>query len=222
MASTGFFSSSIGKKYLIGLTAIFISLFVFTHMLGNMLLFVSPEVYNGYSHKLLTNPLIVLIELFFLALFLTHVLYTIKTTLENKEARGQRFTITTSGAKAVTFSSKTMIYHGALIFVFLVLHLLTFKYGQIYEATYNGVVMRDLHRLVIEVFQIPSYVVWYVIAVFLLGLHLHHGVQSIFQTLGFNQPRYTPAIRKIGLTYAWVVAIGYMFQPLYVFFFYQQ
>ena len=222
MSSVRFFSSSIGKKYLIGFTAIFITLFVLTHMLGNMLLFVSPEFYNGYSHKLLSNPVIVLIELFFLALFLTHILYTLRTTIENKIARGARFNLTTSGEKAVSFSSKTMVYHGSLVFVFLVLHLITFKYGKVYEATYDGVVMRDLHRLVIEVFKIPSYVVWYLIAVFLLGLHLNHGVQSVFQSLGFNHPRYTPAIQKFGFAYAWVVTLGYMAQPLYVFFFYQQ
>ena len=214
-----FFTSSIGKKYLIGVTGIFVSLFVLTHMLGNMLLFVSPEAYNTYSHKLITNPFIVLIELVLAAIFLTHVIYTITTTIDNKNARGNRpVAMTTSGAKAVTLSSKTMIYHGLLIFVFTVHHLITFKYGTNYEATYNGVTMRDLHRLVLEVFQSPAYVVWYLVAMCFLGFHLSHGVQSIFQTLGFNHPRYTPGIKKFGLIYALVVSIGFLIQPLYVFF----
>jgi len=218
----GFFASSLGKKYVIGLMAIGITLFAFTHMLGNMLLFVSPKAYNIYSHTLISNPAIVAIELALLAIFLVHVAFTIWTTIENKAARGNRTFLTTKGAKSVSLSSKTMFYHGVVIFFFVAWHLKTFKYGTNYDVTYNGVLMRDIHRLLVEVFQSPFYVWSYVFCVVFLGYHLNHGVQSVFQTLGFNHPKYSPAIRKLGVAYAVVVAVGFILQPLYVYFFMKQ
>src|SRR4051812_47079027 len=137
MTSAGLFTSSLGKKYLLGLTGLGLALFVLTHMLGNMLLFVSPEAYNTYSYKLMTNPVIELIELGLLAIFVIHVIFAPITTLHNRKARGNRAFLTTSGHKAVAFASKTMIWQGAVVFVFAIHHLITFKCGPHYEATYN-------------------------------------------------------------------------------------
>lgn len=215
--SSGFCTASIGKKYLMGITGLGLSLFVLTHMLGNVLLFVSAEAYNQYSHALISNKLIYVAELGLLALFIIHLGLGLRLTIENKLARGQRFNLTTNGAKSVSLASKTMIYHGVVLGVFTVHHLLTFKFGPHYDVNYGGVAMRDIHKLVLEVFQSPAYVAWYTFAMCALWIHLHHGFQSTFQSLGFNQPRYTPVIRKIGYAYAAIVALGFISQPLYVF-----
>ena len=81
--------------------------------------------------------------------------------------------------------------------------------------------MRDLHRLVVEVFMQPGYLVGYIIALLVLGFHLHHGVGSAFQTLGLNHPKYTPLIKCFSTLYAVIVAGGFISQPLYVFFIYK-
>ena len=86
-----------------------------------------------------------------------------------------------------------MIFTGAFLFVFLLLHLKTFKFGPWYETVENGVIVRDLYRLVIEVFQSPGYVVFYVVGMAIVFLHLRHGVSSAFQSLGVEPPALQPA-----------------------------
>lgn len=220
--SVGFFSSSVGKKYLIAVTGICFALFLLVHLLGNLFLFVSAEKYNSYSYMLLHNPLIYFAEAALAALFFTHAFLTLWQTFQNRFSRGgDRMCLTTQGVKSVPFASKTMIWHGSVIFVFLIWHLITFKFGPYYEAEYNGVVMRDIHRLVVEVFQIPGYVIWYIAAMLFIGYHLSHGFASCFQSLGFNHPRYTPMIKKIGVFYYLLISIGFIAQPVYIFFFNQ-
>ena len=119
-----------------------------------------------------------------------------------------------------------MIWSGTITLVFLILHLVTFKYGQYYAYTKDGVdvvvdgiKVRDIYQLVIECFEKPGYVAWYVICLILVGLHLYHGVSSSFQTLGLNHPRFNNAIKTFRWIYAIVVALGFLAVPLYVFIF---
>ncbi len=78
--------------------------------------------------------------------------------------------------------------------------------------------MRDLYRLIIEVFKQPGYVFWYLVSLILLGFHLSHGVGSIFQSFGLKNQKSTPLINKISLAYAIIVALGFLSQPFYVYF----
>lgn len=199
------------------LTGLGLSLFVLTHMAGNLLIFFGPEKYNAYSHALISNPFIYVAEAGLVVLFLVHVALAIALTIENKRARGGRSYVTTSGAKGVSFASKTMIHQGLVLLVFTILHLITFKYGPDYRVSYDGVGMRDLHALVLEVFHQPIYVAWYVVCLILLGLHLSHGVWSAFQSLGVYHPRYTPLLKCFAVFYAAVVAAGFIAPPVYIF-----
>ena len=217
-ANPTFFSSTIGRKYLMALTGLGLSVFVLLHMLGNLGLFVSAEVYNKYSHALISNPLIYVAEIGLLAIFIIHIISAVLLSLRNQTARLDRYAMPTHGQKAVTNASKTMIHTGIVILIFTVYHLITFKYGPHYEVTYNGVTMRDLHQLVLEVFKSPAYVAGYVFALLLLGHHLSHGVQSAIKTLGFYHPKYVNCVGRIGLGFALLVTIGFVAQPLYVFF----
>lgn len=219
LAKPCFFRSSIGKKVLMGMTGLGLSLFVLMHMLGNLVLFVSAEAYNKYSHTLVSNPLIYAAEVGLLALLLFHLLTAIRLTLQNKRARGQSYAMPTQGEKAVSNASRTMIHTGMVIFIFAVYHLITFKFGPHYEVTYDGVTMRDIQRLVVEVFQSPAYVIGYIVALLALGHHLSHGVSSAFQSLGFNHPKYNCMFKRIGYGFALLVTVGFISQPLYVYFY---
>lgn len=214
-----FLFTTILRKQVVALTGAGLSLFVLAHMLGNMLIFLGPEVYNTYSHKLISNPAIYLIEAALVFIFLVHVALAVTLNLRNKSARTQGYASGTNGNKAVTLASKTMVYQGVLLFVFIVLHLLTFKFGNYYQVDYNGLVIRDLYRLVIEVFQSPVYVVGYVFCMIVLLLHLSHGVSSVFQTLGLGHPRYKSRVDKMACAYSLIVALGFISQPVYVFLF---
>jgi succinate dehydrogenase / fumarate reductase cytochrome b subunit len=213
---TGWLSSTIGRRQLIGLTGLGLSGFVLMHMLGNMLILVSPHAYNTYSYKLVTNPLLIVAEIGLVVMFLGHIFLALGITLKNFGARDSRYAMAASGPKRTSMIQKTLWAQGLLILVFLILHLITFKYGTEYTITYDGVEMRDLHRLVVEVFSNPMYSAWYIVALIVLGMHLSHGFGSSFQTLGIHHPRYQKCIRCLSILYAVIVALGFISQPVYV------
>lgn len=216
-----YFCSTIGRKQVIGLTGLGLSLFVLLHVAGNLLMFVSAEAYNMYSYNLLKNPLIYLAELGLLVLFVAHLGLALKISLTNYLARPRKYAMSASGEKATSPVTKSMWIQGAVILVFVVLHLMTFKFGPHYEVTYGDLVVRDLFRLVVEVFEQPGYVVWYLFSLVVLALHLSHGVASSIQTLGIHHPVYTPMVKKISWAFALFILIGFASQPIYVFFFHK-
>lgn len=217
-----FLLTSIGKKYVMGITGLIWAGFVFGHMAGNMLMFISADAYNSYGHGLTSGKMIYVIEAGLVTALLAHVFCAIALTIENRKARGsQRYAVQSKSAKAASLASRTMAIQGSVILAFIILHLATFKYGTYYSTVVDGVEMRDLHRLMVEVFASPGYVAWYVVALILLGFHLSHGVGSIFQSLGLKNERTQPLINKISFVYAIVVAGGFLTQPLYVMLFAQ-
>ncbi len=216
----GYFSSSVGRKQVMGITGLIWSLFVLTHMAGNMLILVSAEKYNLYGHALVSNPFLIVAELGLLAALTFHVVDGVWLTLQNKAARPRKYAMPTNGEKKARFQSKFMIFHGTLLLVFIILHLITFKYGTVYMTTINGVEVRDLHRLVVEVFSNTGYVIWYAISMVVVFLHLAHGFYSAWASLGIYHPRVAPYLSKFGYFYAFIVAAGFLSQPIYVYFFY--
>ncbi len=215
-----FLSSSIGKKYLMGIAGAGWTLFVLGHMAGNMLIFAGPEAFNRYGHAIVSNKILLYgTEAFLLVCLITHVTLGIILTLQNKKAKPKGYAESAVPKKRSQLASRTMALHGTIILIFIITHLNTFKYGKEYWVEYGGETMRDLHRLVIEVFSQPVYLVGYIVCLFLLGFHLSHGASSVFQSLGANHPKYNPAIKKAGLAYAIIVAVGFMSQPIYVYFF---
>jgi succinate dehydrogenase / fumarate reductase cytochrome b subunit len=196
-------------------------LFVLTHAAGNMLLFKSAEAYNRYSHALVTNPLIFVAEAGLLAMFLVHIVFGIAMTIRNRRARPTPYAMNASGAKSTSMTTRTMWIQGLVVLIFVGYHLATFKFGPHYDAVYENVQMRDIFRLVHEVFQNQLYVWWYVFAVALLCFHLSHGFYSSLQTLGLNHPKYTPTVEKISVLYGVVVSAMFISQPVYMLFFYK-
>lgn len=219
-SSHGFLRSSIGKKYLMGLAGLIWAGFVFTHMAGNLLIFVGSDAYNLYSYTLTSNKLLIVAEAVLVLALVAHVCLAISLTMANRAAGGGagRYAVKAKEKKA-RFASTWMGVQGSIILAFVILHLATFKYGTHYETTVNGVVMRDLFKLMIEVFQNPGYVVWYLVALVLLAFHLSHGVGSVFQSFGWMNGRHQPMLRKLSAIYAIVVAAGFIAQPLYIFLF---
>ena len=214
-----FLLTSIGKKYLMGFTGLVWAGFVLTHMAGNLLIFVGADAYNKYGHAIVSNPLLVPAEIFLVLAFFTHVALAIKLTIENKMAKGSRYMASPSGDKAGSLASRTMAIQGSIVLAFIILHIITFKFGTFYETNVGGVAMRDLHKLIVEVFKQPGYVAWYVVALVFLGFHLKHGFGSVFQSFGLKNDHYAPLINKLSCLYGFIVALGFLSQPLYVFFF---
>ena len=142
-------------------------------------------------------------------------------TRQNRVARGAQYAVSANGEKAVSWGSRYMAAQGSAILAFIILHLITFKYGTYYETTVNGVVMRDMHRLVVEVFQSPAYVAWYFICLGLMVFHVSHGAASVFQSFGILERKLQGGIKKFAWVYAIVIVTGFLSQPVYVFLFHK-
>ncbi len=219
--SYSYLCSTIGQKQLMGISGLVWSGFVLTHMAGNMLILVSAEKYNRYGHAMISNPFLLAAEAVLVLALLLHVIKGVMLTYRNKSSRAQPPAVGLSGEKNSSFAVKTMIYQGVIILVFIVLHLLTFKFGTYYNVNYGDGEIRDLHRLIVEVFQSPIYAFGYMACMIVLALHLSHGFYSSFQTLGFHHPKYSPALKIMGNIYAIIVSLGFLSQPFYVYFIYK-
>jgi len=213
-----YLSSTIGKKLLVGLAGLGLSLFVLVHMMGNLFLFVGQEAFNKYAHALTSNPLIYVAEVGLVSIFLLHIVLALYLTWKNKDAKGSRYAKAAKRTSA-SFSSRTIHYQGIIILAFVVYHLITFKYGPHYEITHDGILMRDIFTVVVDSFQNPLIVGAYVFTVILLCLHLSHGLASSLQTLGLNGEKYDSKVKLVGNAYAAIVTLGFVSQPIFVFFF---
>ncbi|MDR4505895.1 MAG: succinate dehydrogenase cytochrome b subunit [Candidatus Scalindua sp.] len=218
--------SSVGKKILMAGTALSLVLFVTTHLLGNLKLLSRDSVsFNRYAHKLESlGGLLYLAETGLLLLFLAHITIAISIFLTTRKARPVGYYMHRHMGKAGYnfFGSTTMIYTGVAVLIFLVIHLIHFKFGPGVKDGYikeiDGESVRDLHRLVIESFQSFWYVSFYVISISLLGIHLSHGVWSAFQSLGASHPRYTPLIFGSGILIALTLSLGFLSLPVLIYF----
>ncbi len=218
--TTCYFSSTIGRKQLMAVVGLGLCGFVLAHVLGNFLMFVGPEAYNRYGHGIITNPLIKVAEAGLVVMFLLHVFLGISVSILNRKSRETKYAVSATGDKGASLASRTMLEQGLVILVFVILHLITFKFGPVYDVTYDGVVMRDLFRLMHEVFQSPIYVGGYVFAMAVLTLHLSHGLKSSLQTLGAHHPKYECKLKMVSCGYGLFVGLGFMIQPIYMMFFY--
>ncbi|HXT69984.1 MAG TPA: succinate dehydrogenase cytochrome b subunit [Vicinamibacterales bacterium] len=219
MRTRQLFTSSVGTKLLIALTGLALSGFLVFHLAGNLLLFFGPEQYNEHAHSLISNPLVVPAELGLIAIFLLHVFKAISNYLGNRKARpvGYEAKAWAKGPSRKSWASTTMIVSGLITLAFVPLHLLTFKYGPHYASPEAGV--RDLYRLLIEVFQRPGYVVFYVFAMTVTAMHLRHGVSSSLQSLGLIPARWIRAFLAAGLLLALAVGTGFVLIPVYIYLF---
>jgi len=203
------------------LTGLAMVVFLFEHLSANLLLYTGDaEAYNAYSHFLLSlGTITVIAELILLAFLLLHVIAAIAVTLGNWKARPKGYAMV-KGAGSPSkknLASTTMIYTGIIIFVFIVFHLITFKFGP--GSDVKGEEIRDLYGLVVSVFHRPAYVIGYVAVMILIGFHLYHGFWSAFQSLGVNHPKYTPIIQVLGVIVAIVLSVGFLGVPIWMYFF---
>jgi succinate dehydrogenase / fumarate reductase cytochrome b subunit len=211
-------SSSVGTKLLIGLTGIALFLYLILHLIGNALFFAGPELFNEYSHVLISNPLIVPIEIGLAAIFVLHVYKTVVNWFANRAARpvGYAKKEMAGHTSRKSLASSTMIVTGLVGLVFVLIHVKQFKYGTWYQVT-DAPEVRDLYRLELEVFSSPLWVAFYAICTGLVGLHLRHGIASAFQSLGLDHPLYTRRLTTWGIIGALVIGGGLALIPIWVY-----
>lgn len=202
-----FFKSSIGRKVVVAAAGLLLCGFLVTHLAGNLFLFVGEGAFNHYAEALESNPLLPLAEAGLAGLFLIHILVSLKLRWENNQARPVAYEMQRSKGGR-TPGSRTMTWTALLTLAFIIVHLKTFKFSE------HGA---SLYAHVVGSFKNPLYAGFYVLAMLGLGLHLSHGVQSGFKTLGFDHPRWTPLVRKLGWAFAFAICGGFAAIPIWAF-----
>lgn len=217
-------SSTIGRKFLVALTGLFLILFLIGHVTGNMLLFKDDggQSFNEYARFMTTNQIVWVLSILTYLSIILHVIYTAILTARNKKARPIGYAVSNARDNS-PWTSRNMGVLGTLILIFLVIHLRAFwfemHYGQIPTVNYEGVgEIKDLYTIVVAAFSQLWYVILYVISMGVLGFHLVHGFRSAFQTLGLHHKKYTPAIEKIAVAFAIIVPTLFALMPLYIYF----
>jgi succinate dehydrogenase cytochrome b subunit len=213
------FTSSVGTKLLIGLTGLALFAYLVLHLAGNVLIFLGQDTFNEYSHMLISNPLIVPIEIGLLLIFVLHVYKAATMWVANQAARPVRYQKKKMAGHTSrkSLASSTMIVSGTLILLFILVHVKQFKFGA-YYATAGNPAVRDLYRTEVDVFHRPLWVAFYVVCTALVGLHLRHGISSGFQSIGFDHPLYMRRLVTWGVIGAIVVGGGLAVIPLLVYF----
>jgi len=200
------FGSSVGTKILIGLTGLFLFLYLLIHLAGNLVVFFGPEAFNRYAFVMEQgNPLLPAIELVLLLGFLLHVYKTVTMFLRNQAARPVAYAQKKRAGKPSrkSFASTTMIASGLWLLVFVIIHVKAFKYSPEYPWPAGG---RDLYRQEMENFSNPLRVAFYILSMVVVGSHLWHGVASAVQSLGGDHPKYTPMVLAAGKLMAVLIA----------------
>jgi succinate dehydrogenase / fumarate reductase cytochrome b subunit len=216
------FTSSIGKKFLMSLAGIFLITFLLVHMGINLLVILKddPMVFNKAAHFMSTNTLIKIFEFILFGGFLLHIIYALILQVLNWFARPKRYHKVTKSETSPF--SRWMIHTAVIILTFLVIHLVDFyfkaKFGNVDDVIVGGIHYHDLSTLIIEKFQIPGFVIFYIATFIFLGFHLIHGFQSAFKTLGINNKRYTPVIQVLSILYTVIVVGGFTAIPLVIYF----
>jgi len=213
---SGFLSSSIARKVAMALSALFLIFFLIIHLAVNITSLFSENMFNQLSHFMGTNPLIQFAlqpVLIFGVVF--HFVMGFILELKNKGARDVKY-VKYNGAANSSWMSRNMIYSGLVILAFLILHFVDFWFPEI-NHKYIEVLPEDPTRYFSELqhkFVNPLRVGAYVIAFVLLALHLLHGFQSAFQSVGFNN-KYTNAVKSFGKFYSFAIPFGFIIIALY-------
>ena len=211
-------SSTISTKLLIALTGLALFLYLILHLAGNLLLLLGATTYNGYAAMLLSNPLLVPVEIGLVAIFVIHVYKTVVMWWNNRKARPDPYYRKQwagyTSRKSV--ASSTMIYTGLITLIFIVLHVKMFKYGDVRLVGPNH--EEDLFTLVTTTFHDPLWVAFYELCLVLLGFHLWHGFSSAFESLGVHDSDSNRGIVRLGKVLAIIIGGGFFFIPLWVYF----
>jgi len=208
---SGFISSSVGRKVVMSLSGLFLITFLLVHLGVNLTLFISKDTFNEASHFMATNPVIQVMQYVLAAGFIFHMIMGIWLELKNRASRPIKYAKNNAAANS-GWASRNMIYTGILVLLFILLHLKDFfiqiKFGEVH----------DDYELVTQLFKNPIYVLIYVIAFVLLGIHLSHGFQSAFTSIGARAPKYLKCVKNLGMAFSYFIALGFSVIAIYFYF----
>ena len=211
------FSDSIGRKAVVAVTGLFMVLFVVVHLLGNSTIFAGPDGINAYAEKLRgLGPFVLVFRIFMAAMLCLHVIFAVLLTLENRAANPGKYAV--KKMLKATFAGETMIWTGLLLLAFIVYHLLQFTLHITPDVVLGNDAKNrvDVFTMVFSSLRITPIALVYVAAMVTLFLHLSHGIQSIFQTLGLNNEKTMPQFGMLGKLLSALFLVGYSAIPVLI------
>ncbi len=215
MPRPAFLSSTIGRKVVMAVTGLLLVGFVFAHMLGNLLLYQGPEAINEYGrflHEFLHGWGLWILRAGLLVAAVVHVAAAVSLAREELAARPVRYRMWKP--QRSTYASRTMRWSGVIVLSFVVYHLLHFTVGSAHPDFVAG----DVYHNVVIGFSAWPVALFYILSMVLLGLHLRHGVWSLFQSLGVSHPRHLAAAQAGATAFAILIVLGNVSFPLSVLF----
>ncbi len=213
-----FFTSSIGKKFVMGFTGFFLITFLIVHAGVNSLIFQNDNgnMFNTVAYFMSHNFILRIMEVGLFVGLLLHIIQGLILWKQNSAARPIGYKMNRPNYNSKWYS-RSMGLLGTLLLLFLVMHLYHFWAGTKNALFFENDAPHDLYQEMIKVFANPLIVALYVAGLISLFFHLLHGFQSAFQTFGINHKRYTPIIKGIGVVYSVVICILFALMPIAVF-----
>ena len=212
----GILKSSLGKKYVMAVTGLMLLGFVIAHLLGNLQIFLGADWLNGYSEHLEEIPLLLWpVRVVLGTTLIVHMIVAIWLAFENKKARPAPYAV--QSTVQASLASRTMVFTGLSVFLFIVYHLLHFTWGvtnpEFFHLT-DPKGREDIYSMVILSFKNPMISGVYLLALFILSAHLGHGLPSFLQSLGLTRESMLKKMKKIGPVLAGLIFVGYASIPV--------
>ncbi len=218
------YGTAVGKKYVMAVTGIMLLGFVLTHMIGNLKMYLGAEDYNHYAEFLreVLVPILPRTVLLWLLRFgligavLLHIHAAYSLTVMNRKARSVKYQ-SPRDYQIANFASRTMRWTGIIVALFVLWHLADLTWGTLNAVGGDGVFVRgDAYGNVVRSLERVPVAVLYIVANIALGTHLFHGVWSLFQSMGWNNPRFNKWRRGIATAFATIIVVGNVSFPIAV------
>jgi succinate dehydrogenase / fumarate reductase cytochrome b subunit len=223
MAANNFYTSSIGKKIIVGLTGLFLISFMLVHLSINSLILVdiiNPDdngaTFNVAAHFMSHNWAIRVMEIGLFLGLIAHIVLTLKLQFENNSKRPVKYVVSAANKNSKWYS-RSMAILGSLLLIFLATHLYQF-WLPTKQALYITHEEENSFQMVINTLTCPINLVIYLLGFIALGYHLLHGFPSAFQSLGLNHKKYTPIIKTLGTIFSIFVPAMFGIIALAIFF----
>ena len=222
-----FFTSSVGKKFVMAVTGLFLIIFLIVHVTVNAciwaVVFVPDdhgEVFNKAAHWLGATLIPRILEIGLFLFFIIHIIQGYVLEIKNRQKRGIGYAVE-MGSRDSAWYRKSMGLLGTIIFLFLLVHLADFwipsRFGGLREVSYPdspGRIYHELYGKMVAVFRNKWIVVLYIIGCISLAWHLIHGFQSAFRTMGVSNHRYLKLINATGIGFAIIVSTVFAMMPV--------
>jgi succinate dehydrogenase cytochrome b subunit len=208
---TRFYDSTIGKKAVMAISGLILFGYLIAHMLGNLQFFLGRTVLNHYAETLHANPpLLWTVRILLLFSAVLHIWASIELAVLKNQARPIGYV--KRGNVQASLASRTMMWSGPVVLAFIIFHLLHLTTGTVHPQF----VPLNAYDNLINGLRVAPVALFYIVSMILVGMHLSHGIWSMFQSLGFSHPKYTPLIKKFAAVFSWLLIAGFISIPLVV------